>query len=572
MHWIDWTIVAAYLIYVVWDGLRQSKGTDDVEGYFLANRSMPWWAVGLSVMATQMSAITLVGTTGQGAADGMRFVQFYFGLPVAMLILSVTLVPFFHRAKVYTAYEYLEKRFDGRTRSLTSGLFLLSRGMSVGVIVSAPAVIMSAVLGLDFALAVALIGVPAVLYTMFGGVQAVQWVDVKQMVLIIGGLGALLVILFMGIPDDVGVGNALHIAGQTGRLDTFDFSFSLNETYTFWSGVIGGTFLMLSYFGTDQSQVQRYLTARSVDEARSSLFISAYWKIPLQAMVLMVGVLVFIYYLFAAPPLLYNTEHELVVQEQAASQYTALQQRYDDAFQARRQAAIDLAAARDAGDRATAEAMARQFLAGNEQLEGVRSDALELAARTTGENPRDINYIIPSFVLGELPIIIPGLFIAAVLAAAMSSISSELNSLSTATVIDFYRRRFNPHADDRHYLMVSKLATGFWGLFAMGVALWAVALGSLIEVVNRFGSFFYGSILGVFILAFVPRARGRGAFYGLMAGMGTVAAVSFLAPDISFLWHNVIGAVAVVGIGSALSLTVPPEAPPEPGKEEPAAA
>ncbi len=558
MHWIDWTIVAAYLIYVVWDGLRRAEGTDNVEGYFLANRNMPWWAVGLSVMATQMSAITLVGTTGQGAADGMRFVQFYFGLPVAMLILSVTLVPFFHRARVYTAYEYLEKRFDGRTRSLTSALFLLSRGMAVGVVISAPAVILSAVLGLDFALAVALIGVPAVVYTMFGGVQAVQWVDVKQMVLIVGGLGALLVVLLMGVPEDVGVGNALAIAGETGRLDTFDFSFSMNETYTFWSGVIGGTFLMLSYFGTDQSQVQRYLTARSIDEARSSLFISAYWKIPLQAMVLMVGVLVFVYYIFSAPPLLFNTEHELVVQEQAASEYTALQERYDHAFQARRQAAIDLATARDAGDRALAQAMARQFLEDDQRLEDLRTDALALAEITTGENPRDVNFIIPAFVLGELPIIIPGLFIAAVLAAAMSSISSELNSLSTATVIDFYRRRVKPDASDAHYLRVSKLATGFWGVFAMIIALWAVALGSLIEVVNRFGSFFYGSILGVFILAFVPRARGRGAFYGLIAGMSTVAAVTFLAPDVSFLWHNVIGAVAVLAIGYTLSLTVPP--------------
>jgi solute:Na+ symporter, SSS family len=560
LHWIDWTIVFAYLAYVVWDGLRRSQDTDDVEGYFLANRSMPWWAVGLSVMATQMSAITLVGTTGQGATDGMRFVQFYFGLPIAMLILSVTLVPFFHRARVYTAYEYLEKRFDARTRSMTSGLFLLSRGMAVGVVISAPAVILSATLGLAFPLAVALIGVPAVLYTMFGGVQAVQWTDVKQMVLIVGGLGALLVVLLMGIPGDIGIGSALEVAGATGRLDTFDFSFSLNETYTFWSGLIGGTFLMLSYFGTDQSQVQRYLTARSVDEARSSLFISAYWKIPLQALVLMIGVLVFVYYLFSPPPLLYNVEHATAVEAGAGQEYSQLQSRYDDAFQARRQAAVDLATARSTGDRLQADRMVQEFLAGNDRLEDVRSDALSLAARTTGQNPRDVNYIIPAFVLGELPIIIPGLFIAAVLAAAMSSISSELNSLSTATIIDFYRRHFRTDASDSHYLMVSKVATGLWGLFACGVALYAVALGSLIEVVNRFGSFFYGSILGVFMLAFIPMARGRGAFFGLIGGMGTVGAVSLLAPDISFLWHNVIGAVAVVGIGTLLSLTVPPHA------------
>ena len=560
MHWIDWTIVAAYLIYVLWDGLRRSEGTHEIEGYFLANRSLPWWAVGLSVMATQLSAITLVGTTGQGATDGMRFVQFYFGLPLAMLILSVTLVPFFHRAKVYTAYEYLERRFDGRTRSLTSGLFLLSRGMAVGVVISAPAVIISATLGLSLPVAVAIIGLPAVTYTMFGGVQAVTWTDVKQMVLIIVGLGALLVILLLGIPDDVGVGGALRVAGATGRLDAFDFSFDLQDRYTFWSGLIAGTFLMLSYFGTDQSQVQRYLTARSVDEARSSLFISAYWKIPLQAGVLMVGVLVFVYYLFSPPPLLYNTDHDLRVREAAATEYAELQGRYDRAFQARRDAALALA-----GDEAHAPADA--FLATDAELEAVRAEALELARRVTDETPEDVNYIIPTFVLGELPIVIPGLFIAAVLAAAMSSISSELNSLSTATIIDFYRRLVRRDASDAHYLLVSKVATGLWGLFACGVAVYAAALGSLIEVVNRFGSYFYGSILGVFILAFIPIARGRGAFYGLIAGMGAVALVSAYTP-IAFLWLNVVGAVAVVTVGVALSWTAPAD-PDATGPAEP---
>ncbi|MGI9038996.1 MAG: sodium:solute symporter [Gemmatimonadota bacterium] len=556
MHWIDWTIVGAYLAYVVWDGLRRSGKNTGIEGYFLANRSMPWWAVGLSVMATQMSAITLVGTTGQGASDGMRFVQFYFGLPLAMLILSVTLVPFFHKAKVFTAYEYLERRFDSKIRTLTSALFLLSRGMSAGVIISAPAVILSATLGVNLPLAVALVGVPAVAYTMFGGVEAVQWIDVKQMFLIIFGLGALLVVLVTGLPEEVGLGNALRLAGATGRLETFDFSFDLTETYTFWSGMIGGLFLMLSYFGTDQSQVQRYLTARSVEDARSSLFMSAYWKIPLQSMVLMVGVLVFVYYLFAAPPLLFNSEHEAAVRDSpaAAAAYGDLAERYDEAFEARRSAALDYAGARTAGDAAGTTRTTDRFLADNDRLEAVRSEALALAETTTGDNPRDVNYIIPAFVLGELPIIIPGLFIAAVLAAAMSSISSELNSLSTATVIDFYRRHMRREESDEHYLAVSKLATAFWGLFACGVALWAVALGSLIEVVNRFGSFFYGSILGVFLLAFVPFARGRGALYGLIAGMGAVAAVSFGAPEISFLWHNVIGAVVVLVVGSAVSL------------------
>jgi solute:Na+ symporter, SSS family len=556
VHWIDWTIVATYLAYIVWDGLRRSKGTREIEGYFLANRSLPWWAVGLSVMATQLSAITLVGTTGQGATDGMRFIQFYFGLPLAMIILAVTLVPFFHRAKVYTAYEYLERRFDARTRSLTAGLFLLSRGMAVGVVISAPGVILSAVFGIGLPFAVAMIGVPAVVYTMFGGVQAVTWTDVKQMVLIVFGLGALLVVLVTGLPREVGMGDALRLAGATGRLDTFDFSFSLTETYTFWSGLIGGLFLMLSYFGTDQSQVQRYLTARSIDHARSSLFMSAYWKIPLQALVLMVGIFVFIYFLFSPPPLLYNTAHDAIVREAATAEYEQIHARYDAAFEQRRQAGLRFSEARAAGDRALAQSLADAFREGNRQVEEVRAEALELTARTTGRNPRDVNYIIPAFVLGELPIVIPGLFIAAILAAAMSSVSSELNSLSTATIIDFYRRRFRKNATDSHYLMVSKLATGLWGLFACFVAVYAVALGSLIEVVNRFGSFFYGSILGVFMLSFIPRARGRGAFYGLFAGMGTVAGFGYFAPQISFLWHNVIGAVMVVTVGTLLSLTV----------------
>jgi solute:Na+ symporter, SSS family len=556
MHWIDWTIVGTYLAYIVWDGLRRSKGTREIEGYFLAHRTLPWWAVGLSVMATQLSAITLVGTTGQGATDGMRFIQFYFGLPLAMIILAVTLVPFFHRAKVYTAYEYLEQRFDARTRTLTSALFLMSRGMAVGVVISAPAVIMSATLGLSLPLAVALIGVPAITYTMFGGIQAVTWTDVKQMVLIVFGLGSLLVVLIAGLPGEVGVGNALRLAGATGRLDTFDFSLSLTETYTFWSGLIGGLFLMLSYFGTDQSQVQRYLTARSIDQARSSLFMSAYWKIPLQALVLLVGIFVFIYFLFSPPPLLYNTTHDAFVRDAATAEYQEIHHRYDAAFQQRREAAFRYAEARSNGDRALADQLAEAFREGNQQVEAVRAQALELTERTTGRNPRDVNYIIPAFVLNELPVIIPGLFIAAILAAAMSSISSELNSLSTATIIDFYRRRFRKNATDSHYLFVSKLATGFWGIFACFVAVYAVALGSLIEVVNRFGSFFYGSILGVFMLSFIPMARGRGAFYGLFAGMGTVAAFGYFAPQISFLWHNVIGAVVVVAVGTVLSATV----------------
>jgi solute:Na+ symporter, SSS family len=296
----------------VWDGLRRAKGTKGIEGYFLANRSLPWWAVGLSVMATQLSAVTLIGTTGQGATDGLRFIQFYFGLPIAMVILGVTLVPFLHRAKVYTAYEYLEQRFDAKTRSLTALLFLISRGMSCGAIISAPAIVFSAIFGWPIAWSVALMGIPTVIYTMLGGVQAVTWADVKQMFLIVGALVAIVIVLLVRIP--VSPDDAFAIAGSVGRMKTFDFSFSLSNTYTFWSGIIGGTFLMLSYFGTDQSQVQRYLTAKSVDEARSSLLMSAYWKIPLQGLILLIGILVFVFYIFQQQPALFNPAHARAVE------------------------------------------------------------------------------------------------------------------------------------------------------------------------------------------------------------------------------------------------------------------
>jgi Na+/proline symporter len=393
--------------------------------------------------------------------------------------------------------------------------------------------------------------VPTVIYTMIGGVQAVTWADVKQMVLIVAALVAVVVVLLVKLP--VAPDEALRIAGATGKLDIFDFSFDINQTYTFWSGIIGGTFLMLSYFGTDQSQVQRYLTARSVDEARSSLLISAYWKIPLQALVLLVGVLVFVYYLFQAPPLLFNPAHERSVRSAEVTTYEELETRYYDAFSEREAAARAVADARDHDGGAEVDAAMDTFLAVEQEVAEVREEALALAERVTGESSRDVNYIIPRFVLQELPIGLAGIFIAGIMAAAMSSIAAELNSLSTATVIDFYRRWIRPQGSDSHYLFISKIATGLWGLFACVVAVFAATLGSLIEVVNRFGSFFYGSILGVFLLAMIPRARPMGAFVGLLSGMGVVATVTFGAPSVSFLWHNVIGAVTVVAVGMLLS-------------------
>ena len=555
MHPVDWTIIVVYLTWIVWDGLRLTKRSHELEGYFLASRSLPWWAIGLSVMATQLSAITMIGTTGQGYADGMRFLQFYYALPLAMIVLSVTLVPFFHDAKVYTAYEFLERRFDAKTRAFTSLLFLFSRSMALGVVISAPAVVLAVVLGISVTNTVLLIALPTAVYTMFGGVQAVAWTDVKQVGLIVFGLIAAIVVLVVGLPDEVSVPQALRIAGATGRLQTFDFTFDLTNQYTFWSGTIAALFLFCSYFGTDQSQVQRYLTAKSVSEARASLMMSAYWKIPLQALVLLVGVFMFLFYLFTPSPMLFNAVHDLELREgPRAADYAALEGRFVAAADARRAAGLALAEADSGGDTSRLEEAGGEFTAREAEVRAIRGEALTLVREATGDTSyNDVNYVFPTFILTQMPVGLIGLLIAAIFAAAMSTIAAEMTSLSTATVIDFYRRFARRQATDRHYLQVSRLATGFWGLFASGVAIWAAELGSLIEVVNRFGSFFYGSILGVFILAVGFRhATSNGAFIGLITGMASVAWAAS-STDVAFLWHNVIGAVVVVVVGLTVS-------------------
>jgi len=546
MRAFDWFVVVAYLVWIIYDGLRRSKGTDKVDGYFLANRSLPWWAVGLSVMATQMSAVTIVGTTGLAYSTGLRFIQNYFPLPLAMVILSLTVVPFFTRARVYTAYEYLERRFDVDVRSLASFLFLIGRAASLGVTLAAPSVVMSAILGWSLPVTVLVICIPMIAYTTIGGVQAVAWTDVKQMFIVVFGMSAAVVVLLYGILQHVGFGQALHLAGATGRLKAVDFSFNLSETYTFWSAMFGGLFLMLSYFGCDQSQVQRYLTAKSIDEARQSLMMSAWVKIPLQLLILVTGVLVFVFYLFNTPPMLFNRVYDAqVAASPRAAEYSGLQQAFEG----------EMAVRRDAAQRVDRTA----FIASDARLKDIRSKAAGVVREATGdENYSDVNYVFPTFITTQMPIGLVGLMIAAIFAAAMSASGGELNALATATVIDFYRRHFVKEADDAHYVVVSKLATFGWGLFACYVATRAANQGSLIEVVNRYGSFVYGSLLGVFILAIMTkRETARGAFWGLVAGMAAVLTVAIRMPWIAFLWHNLIGAFVVVVIGMAISYTQP---------------
>ena len=397
-------------------------------------------------MATQLSAITLVGTTGQGYADGMRFVQFYFGLPIAMVILSLTVVPFFFRARVYTAYEYLEQRFDAKTRGLATLLFLAGRSLSCGVIIAAPAVILSIVLGWNLTLTVLAIGVPTAVYTMFGGVQAVAWTDVKQMGVVVFGVLAAVVALIAGLPHDVSFGQALHIAGAAGRLRTLDFSFNLTEKYTVWSGTLASLFLMLSYFGCDQSQVQRYLTAKSIDEGRSSLMVSAFVKIPLQALILLTGVLVFAYYLFVQPPMLFNPVYQSQIEASPrAAEFRQLEREFGTLFDARRQAALALAEAGKSDDQPRVASARAAFTEVDGRLKSTRSQAKNLVRAVTGDTVYDdVNYVFPTFVTSQLPMGLVGLIIAAIFAAAMSASAGEMNALAT---VDGDRRLQAPHPE-----------------------------------------------------------------------------------------------------------------------------
>jgi Na+/proline symporter len=547
MSLIDWLIVGGYLAFMIYDGIRMTKHTSGVDGYFLANRSLPWWAVGLSVMATQMSAITLVGTTGQAYSDGMRFIQFYYGLPIAMIILCVTVVPFFYRANVFTAYEYLEKRFDLKVRILTSSCFLISRALAVGAIIAAPSVILSIVLGWNEVTTIFVMGLSTTIYTMIGGVQAVTWTDVKQMFVIFFGLFVCGFVIVGKFPEGVSLNDGLVLASSVGKLQTIDWSFDLTEKYTIWSGVIAALFLFLSYFGCDQSQVQRFLTAKSVSEGRTSLLMSAFVKIPMQFLILLIGILVFVFYQFVQPPMIFNATENAKYANSV--EYNAIRSDYEKAFEKRKIAATEFSQTNN-------ETIKQTYIQANKEFNEARKKGVDFVKKDN-KSFNDVNYVFPSFVVENMPIGVIGLIIAAIFAAAMSSISAELNALATASTIDFYRRVFKKDGTDKEYVFFGRIATVVWGVFACFVATQATNLGSLIEVVNKFGSFFYGSLLGVFVLAFVvKRANSNGAFFGLLFGITSVWIASNYT-KIEFLWFNVVGCLVTVLAGYLISVIIP---------------
>jgi Na+/proline symporter len=556
----DWAVLAAYLVGIVafgvWVG-RRTRGTLD---FFLAGREMRWWAAGLSVMATQISAITFVGTTGQAYTEGMSFIAFYFGLPFAMVALSLTLVPFFYRAGVFTAYQYLERRFDPRTRTLTSLLFLLSRGLSVGVTLYAPSLVLSVILGWSGPTTIALMGGATIVYVVYGGNRSVIWTDVVQMALIWFGIFLRVGVALAQLPPGVGVRDALALAQAAGRLETIDPSPDPSRPFTLWSGLVGGMFLAMAYFGCDQSQVQRYLSGRSLTESRLALLFNAFLKVPMQFVILLAGVLVFVFFHFHPAPLLWNRAELAKVESRAdPSRLARARAEVEDAMRSRRDAAEAFAAARHAGG--DVAAARERYVAAERRLEARELGVRRLAAEAIGQREpvSDVNYIFPSYVVDRLRGGLAGLILAVIFAAAMSTLAAELNSLATATMVDFYSRFVRVGAG--RDLLASRLFTVFWGLFAALVATQAGQLGSAIVVVNKFGSYFYGSILGVFGLAVLtPRATARGAFYGLFAGMAAVFLVSWLTP-VAFLWYNVVGAVTVFATGLLITAFAPGPAP-----------
>ena len=552
MRPIDWLVLTATLLAIVAYGVWKGRKQRELAQYLLAGRGLKWPTIALSIMATQASAITFLSTPGQAYADGMRFVQFYLGLPIAMVILSITAVPVYHRLKVFTAYEYLETRFGPGTRTLTSVLFLIQRGLSTGITLYAPALIVSVILGWNIHITNIAIGSLVILYTTTGGTKAVSWTHVHQMLIALGGMAVALIIAVHALPSGVTLLEAARVAGRLGRLNAIDFSFDFTTPYNFWSGLFGGLLVALSYFGTDQSQVQRYLTGASVAESRLGLLLNGMIKVPMQFFILFVGAMVFVFYQFVAPPLFFNTvERAKIGQSRYAGDFARLEAQHRALFTEKRGRVQHLVGAMRAGNR-------RDIALSTMQLRDVeRRDAATRAAAAglvRKNDPKadgsDTNYIFLTFVIQFLPAGVVGLVLAAIFCAAMSATSSGLNSLASTSVVDILRRFVWRDASDHAYVKASKWLTVFWGAFAIGFAEFANRLGSLIEAVNKLGSLFYGTILGIFLLAFyTKRVGGTAAFLGAVIGEAAVAWCAVFT-SLAWLWWNVIG--CAVGVGTAL--------------------
>lgn len=556
MRTADWVVLCGTLAFMVLYGLRRSRGSDTVRKYLLAGKTLPWPVMALSIMATQASAVTFISTTGQSYVDGMRFVQFYFGLPLAMVILASAAVPVFHRSNAYTAYEYLEQRFDGRTRALVSVIFLLQRGLALGITIYAPAVVLTVILGWPDRITTLIMGAVALTFTTLGGVKAVAWTHVQQMAVMTLGLAAALIAAVMLLPDHVSFLDAVTLAGAAGKLNAVTLRADWNDRYNLWSGLIGGMFLALAYFGTDQSQVQRYLTGKSIAQSRISLLFNGVAKVPMQFFILFIGAMVFVFYLYNQPPILFEqTELRRIQTPHLRAEYETLEARYRQAFEQRRQAAELIVQARKNGEPELRRVGLERYRQAQAEFDAARRQSALLVEKAGGpKSVNDTNYIFLTFVTRHLPAGLVGLVLAVIFGATMSAISSEMNSLATVSMVDIYKRHVRKTASDHHYLNASRAMTVFWGVYAVITAQFAKRQGSLVETVNLLGSFFYGAMLGAFVLAFFfPRVGGRGAFYGVLAGEAAVIACYVFQVKVAFLWYNAIGCLVVVAAGLLIS-------------------
>src|SRR5688572_608525 len=546
----DWLVLVATLVFIVIYGIYKSRGNKNIEGYLLGNHAMPWYTIGFSIIATQASAITFLSAPGQAFTDGMRFLQFYFGLPIAMIVLCVTVVPIFHRLQVYTAYEYLENRFDLKTRSFGALLFLVQRGVSTGITIYAPSIILSSILGWNIYWTNVVIGGLVVIYTATGGTKAVSYTHLGQVAVIWGGMVLATFLLFQMIPDEFSFGDVVTIAGKTGKMNLVDFEFDLNNRYNIWSGVIGGFFLAMSYFGTDQSQVGRYITGKSITEIRLGLLFNGLVKIPMQLFILFIGALLYVFYIFNPQPIFFNKVESAKVQSsEYSAQYNSLEKSYADLQGNRRETTLQLVEGTQTDNQEMINMASAKMLEIEKESQSIREEAkLVMKKNDALADVNDTNYIFLKFVIDYLPEGIIGLLIAVIFSASMSSTSSALNALASTSVVDIYKRSINKNADEHHYLMASKWATGIWAIFAVGVAAFASKLGSLIEAVNILGSLFYGTILGIFLVGFyMKKIGGNAVFYSAIAAE-VIVVWCFNYTDISFLWYNVIGCLIVMGL------------------------
>jgi len=559
MSSIDWCVLCMTIAGIVLYGLYKSRGQKNLQGYLLADRQLPWYHVCLSVMATQASAITFLSAPGQAFKDGMGFVQFYLGLPLAMILLCVAFIPIYHKMNVFTAYEYLEKRFDVKTRTLTAVLFLIQRGLSTGITIYAPSLVLSHILSIDIHYAIGMIGILVILYTVYGGTKAVSYTQMIQMAIIFSGLFIAASMVLSLLPDNVGVVRAMKIAGATGRMNVMNFDFDLNNKYTLWSGLIGGFFLQLSYFGTDQSQVGRYLTGSSVSESRLGLLMNGMVKIPMQFCILLIGIFVFAYYEFNPAPVNFNKAIvEKVQQSGDVGEFEELVSAYDQATQHKIASAYAYAAALEKGDASQVQVAKTAYLGHYARSAESRLAANEfISGQDKKFDTNDSNYVFLSFVTEHLPMGLVGLLIAVIFLASMGSTASGLNSLASTTVVDIYKRWIGKDKTDRHELLVSRLLTLFWGLFCVFVALNASRLGNLIEAVNILGSLFYGTILGIFLVAFfMKKVNGHQVFLAAIIGEAVVV-ICYAQNVVEYLWLNVIGCVAVMFIAWLLLVVSP---------------